>query len=104
MMSLSKKVITLYAQRLATLLVRITLKKRLFELLQTKTNADIELTESFAMFPAAAVSGWYFSHPESRYFGIGKITKDQLESLAERKDIPVLEIERWPAPVLGYED
>ena len=56
------------------------------------------------MFPAAAVSGWYFSHPESRYFGIGKITKDQLESLAERKDIPVLEIERWPTPVLGYED
>lgn len=81
-----------------------TEKRALFDLLQAETNANIELTDSYAMMPAAAVSGWYFSHPESRYFGIGKINKDQVESLAERKDIPVREIERWLAPVLGYED
>jgi len=81
-----------------------TEKRALFDLLQAEANADIELTDSFAMMPAAAVSGWYFSHPESRYFGIGKINKDQVESLAERKGMPVREIERWLAPVLGYED
>ena len=81
-----------------------TEKRALFDLLQAEANADLMLTESFAMLPAAAVSGWYFSHPESRYFGIGKINKDQVESLAERKGMAVREIERWLAPVLGYED
>lgn len=81
-----------------------TEKRALFDLLGAESKADIELTDSFAMMPAAAVSGWYFSHPESRYFGIGKVNKDQVESLAERKGMPVSTLERWLAPVLGYED
>jgi 5-methyltetrahydrofolate--homocysteine methyltransferase len=81
-----------------------TEKGTLFELLGAESKANIELTDSFAMLPAASVSGWYFSHPESRYFGIGKVNKDQVESLAERKDMPVSTLERWLAPVLGYED
>ena len=55
------------------------------------------------MTPAASVSGFYFSHPESHYFGIGKIQRDQVESLAARKNMSVAELERWLAPVLGYE-
>ncbi|MEM6302118.1 MAG: vitamin B12 dependent-methionine synthase activation domain-containing protein, partial [Pseudomonadota bacterium] len=59
---------------------------------------DVHLSESFAMSPAASVSGWYFSHPEARYFGVGKIGEDQLESLAARKQMPVDELRRWLAP------
>ena len=62
-------------------------KETLFRLLDAPANASIQLTESFAMLPAASVSGWYFSHPESRYFGIGKIAEDQLDDYARRKDI-----------------
>jgi len=63
----------------------------------------VELTEHYAMFPTAAVSGWYFSHPESRYFGTGKIQKDQVESLAARKGMDFATMERWLQPILGYE-
>ena len=61
------------------------------------------ITESFAMYPAASVSGWYFSHPDSRYFGIGRIARDQVEDYAKRKGMTMAEAERWLAPVLGYE-
>jgi 5-methyltetrahydrofolate--homocysteine methyltransferase len=66
-------------------------------------NTGISLTENFAMLPAAAVSGWYFAHPEAKYFNTDKIEKDQVESLAQRKGVSVQEIERWMSPVLAYE-
>jgi 5-methyltetrahydrofolate--homocysteine methyltransferase len=75
----------------------------LWALLQPEKNAQISLTESFAMLPTAAVSGWYFSHPEAQYFGVGKIAKDQVEDYAQRKGISVEEAEKWLAPILGYE-
>ena len=74
----------------------------LFELLDASTNAGISLTESCAMWPAASVSGWYFSHPESIYFGVGKIGRDQVEDYATRKGMTAAEVERWLAPNLGY--
>ncbi|HEY8568865.1 vitamin B12 dependent-methionine synthase activation domain-containing protein, partial [Microbulbifer sp.] len=77
-----------------------TEKATLFRLLNAEENAGIELTSSFAMMPAAAVSGWYFAHPESKYFNVGKIARDQLESLAERKGMSVDELERWVRPNL----
>jgi 5-methyltetrahydrofolate--homocysteine methyltransferase len=61
------------------------------------------LTESCALYPAASVSGWYFSHPESKYFGLGNIEKDQVESYAERKGMSVDEAEKWLMPVLNYD-
>jgi 5-methyltetrahydrofolate--homocysteine methyltransferase len=80
-----------------------TEKAKLFKLLDAQKNTGIELTESFAMFPTAAVSGWYFSHPDVRYFGIGKIDKDQVEDYAARKGMELGEMERWLTPNLGYE-
>ncbi|MCC5883686.1 MAG: methionine synthase [Halomonas sp.] len=80
-----------------------TEKRTLFQLLDATTNAGIELTENFAMWPAAAVSGWYFSHPQSKYFSTGKITRDQVEALAERKGMNLVEMERWLSPVLSYD-
>ena len=80
-----------------------TEKATLFTLLDAEKNTGITLTEHFAMLPTAAVSGWYFSHPESVYFPTGKIEKDQVESLAERKGMSVQELERWLSPVLAYE-
>ncbi|MEE2731951.1 MAG: methionine synthase [Pseudomonadota bacterium] len=80
-----------------------TEKATLFELLDGAENAGVELTEHFAMYPTAAVSGWYFSHPESRYFAIGKVNRDQVEDYAARKDISVEEAERWLSPNLAYE-
>jgi len=80
-----------------------TEKRILFDLLNAEENADIVLTESFAMYPASSVSGLYFSHPESQYFNVGKIGRDQVEEYAVRKNMPVEEIERWLAPILGYE-
>jgi 5-methyltetrahydrofolate--homocysteine methyltransferase len=77
-------------------------KATLFKLLDAEARIGVELTEHFAMYPAAAVSGWYFSHPESRYFNTGKIQKDQVESLAQRKGMSVTELERWLQPVLDY--
>ncbi len=80
-----------------------TEKRTLFELLDVTENARIILTDSYAMWPAASVSGWYFSHPESFYFGIGKIARDQARDYAARKGVPVSEIERWLAPNLAYD-
>ena len=79
-----------------------TEKLALFELLDVENRAGISLTENLAMYPAASVSGLYFSHPESRYFGVGKLAKDQLESLAKRKGMELKEMERWLSANLGY--
>lgn len=79
-----------------------TEKKLLFDLLDAG-KVGITLTESYAMYPAAAVSGFYFSHPSSKYFGLGKIEKDQVEDYAKRKGMSVEEIERWLAPNLSYD-
>lgn len=80
-----------------------TEKPQLFQLIDPDGKTGISLTESHAMFPASSVSGWYFSHPESRYFGLGNINKDQVEDYAERKGMTLAEAERWLAPNLGYE-
>ena len=80
-----------------------TEKGILWELIDPVTHAGMQLTESYAMLPTAAVSGFYFSHPESRYFGIGKLGRDQIGDYARRKGMEVSEVERWLAPVLGYE-
>ena len=79
-----------------------TEKATLFKLLEAEKNAAIHLTESFAMTPAASVSGLYFSHPDSRYFGVGRIGKDQAQDYARRKGLPLPEAEKWLAPNLGY--
>ena len=79
-----------------------TEKAALFRLLNPEANAGITLTENFAMFPSASVSGWYLSHPESKYFGLGKIDKDQVEDIAKRKEEEVHVMERWLAPNLNY--
>ncbi|MDP9084604.1 MAG: methionine synthase [Pseudomonadota bacterium] len=80
-----------------------TEKATLWQLLDPQANAGISLTESYAMFPTAAVSGFYFSHPQSHYFGVGKIDRDQVASYAQRKGLSVAETERWLAPILGYD-
>jgi len=80
-----------------------TEKGTLFRLLQAQSNAGISLTESYAMYPAASVSGFYFSHPDSRYFGVSKVERDQVDEYARRKDMTTREVERWLAPVLGYD-
>ncbi len=79
-----------------------TEKQTLWELLDVEDKTNIHLTESFAMYPAASVSGWYFSHPDSKYFGLGQISKDQVEDYARRKGMAVEEAERWLMPVLNY--
>jgi 5-methyltetrahydrofolate--homocysteine methyltransferase len=80
-----------------------TEKATLFQMLDVERNTGIRLTESFAMYPTAAVSGWYFSHPEATYFGVGKIDADQIADYARRKGMTAQEAERWLAPVIGYE-
>jgi 5-methyltetrahydrofolate--homocysteine methyltransferase len=80
-----------------------TEKATLFELLDATEATSVELTESFAMWPGAAVSGLYFAHPESAYFGVGRIDRDQVENYAERKGWTVEEAERWLAPLLSYD-
>ncbi len=80
-----------------------TEKATLFRLLAAERNADMALTESFAMSPPASVSGLYFSHPEALYFGVGHIAKDQVEDYAARKSMSVPEIEKWLGPILGYD-
>ena len=77
-----------------------TEKYKLFDLLQATDNAGIQLTESLAMYPAASVCGWYFSHPKSSYFGVGKIQQDQLEDYARRKGMSIDDIARWLSPIL----
>ncbi|HVN93640.1 MAG TPA: methionine synthase [Terracidiphilus sp.] len=80
-----------------------TEKGLIWELLDVKRNTGIELTESFAMWPGSSVSGFYFAHPESRYFSLGKIDRDQVEDYAGRKGMTVAEVERWLSPNLNYE-
>jgi 5-methyltetrahydrofolate--homocysteine methyltransferase len=79
-----------------------TEKETLFRLLDATRATGVELTESFAMWPGSSVSGLYYSHPESYYFGVGKIERDQVEDYAARKGRPVEEMERWLAPILNY--
>lgn len=79
-----------------------TEKKKIWKLLDVEKNTGIQLTDSLAMYPTAAVSGYYFSHPGSHYFGLGKITREQIQDYAERKKISIEEAERWLTPVLGY--
>jgi len=80
-----------------------TEKATLWNLLKPDQNAGITITESFAMLPTAAVSGWYFSHPGARYFPLGKIDLDQVQNYAARKHMSLQDAERWLAPSLGYE-
>jgi 5-methyltetrahydrofolate--homocysteine methyltransferase len=79
-----------------------TEKGTLFELLKATDHTGLRLTESFAMWPAAAVSGMYFAHPEARYFGIGRLGPDQVEDYARRKGMELADMEKWLAPSLGY--
>jgi 5-methyltetrahydrofolate--homocysteine methyltransferase len=80
-----------------------TEKKHLFELLQVEKNIGIQLTESYAMYPAASVSGFYFAHPQAKYFSVGKLKQDQIQDYAKRKDMEVSVVERWLSPNLGYD-
>ena len=80
-----------------------TEKRILFDLLSAEAASGVTLTESFAMLPAASVSGLYFAHPQAKYFAVGKINRDQVEDYAIRKKLPVSEIERWLAPNLNYD-
>ncbi|MFN0033011.1 MAG: methionine synthase [Flavobacteriales bacterium] len=77
-------------------------KKTIWSLLNVEENTGIELTDSLAMYPTAAVSGYYFAHPQSKYFGLGKITKDQVEDYAQRKGFTIEEAEKWLSPNLSY--
>jgi 5-methyltetrahydrofolate--homocysteine methyltransferase len=81
-----------------------TEKGTLFELLEAESRAGIQLTESFAMWPGAAVSGYYFWNPASAYFGVGRIGRDQLSDYADRKGMPLAEAERWLAPNLADDE
>ena len=80
-----------------------TEKATLFTLLDAEAATGLELTESFAMYPTAAVSGLYFSHPDSHYFGVGRIEKDQVADYARRKGWDLATAERWLGPILNYE-
>jgi len=77
-----------------------TEKYKLFDLLDATANTGITLTESLAMYPGSSVCGWYFAHPQSQYFGIGKITKDQVDDYAKRKGMPIEMVEKWLSPVI----
>ena len=80
-----------------------TEKRTLFDLLNAEENSGVHLTESFAMLPTSAVSGFYFWHPQSQYFGVGKIEQDQVEAYAVRKGMDLRTAERWLAPILNYD-
>jgi 5-methyltetrahydrofolate--homocysteine methyltransferase len=80
-----------------------TEKPELFRLLDATTHTGISLTESLAMSPAAAVSGWYLAHPRAKYFGVGRVARDQVEDLARRKGRTLPEMERWLGSNLAYE-
>ncbi len=80
-----------------------TEKGTIVKLLDAESRVGVRLTESYAMLPAAAVSGWYFSHPESFYFGVGKLGVDQVQDYAARKGWSLEEAERWLRPNLGYD-
>ena len=79
-----------------------TEKGKLFEILEATKNIDVSLTESFSMSPGASISGLYFSNPESNYFGVGKISKDQVKDYAKRKSMTLSECEKWLMPILNY--
>lgn len=80
-----------------------TEKRTLFKILDATANTGTTLTDSCAMWPAASVSGYYFGHPDSRYFAVDRITRDQVQSYAKRKGMSIIEAERWLAPNLGYD-
>jgi 5-methyltetrahydrofolate--homocysteine methyltransferase len=80
-----------------------TEKRLLFDLLDAENSVNINLTENFAMYPASSVSGFYFAHPESKYFGVGKIAKDQVVEYAKRKGEDIAFVEKWLSPNLGYD-
>ena len=80
-----------------------TEKATIWELLEVEKHTGMKLTESFAMWPGASVSGWYFSHPDSKYYAVAQIQRDQVEDYARRKCMSVTEVERWLAPNLGYD-
>jgi 5-methyltetrahydrofolate--homocysteine methyltransferase len=80
-----------------------TEKAKLWQLLDVERRTGIRLTDSFAMYPTAAVSGWYLAHPEAHYFAVGKIARDQVADYARRKDMPLEQAEKWLSPNLGYE-
>ena len=77
--------------------------RAVLDLLEAEQRAGITLTESYAMLPASSVSGFYLSHPESRYFAVGKVDRDQIADYARRKGMDVSEVERWLAPNLSYD-
>lgn len=79
-----------------------TEKDTLFRLLDAEAKIGVKLTESFAMWPGSSVSGFYFAHPESYYFGVAKVERDQVEDYAQRKDMPIKDVERWLTPILNY--
>lgn len=79
-----------------------TLKQDLFRLLDVEKNIGVELTESLAMYPGSAVSGFYYAHPQSKYFGLGKISKDQIEDYVQKRGVSLEEAERWLSPALNY--
>lgn len=78
-------------------------KGTIWTLLDVEAHTGMKLTESFAMWPGASVSGWYFSHPDSKYFAVAQLQRDQIEDYALRKGMSVSEVERWLAPNLGYD-
>ena len=80
-----------------------TEKGTIWQLLDVEAHTGMKLTESFAMWPGASVSGWYFSHPDSKYFAVAQIQRDQVEDYALRKGMTPAEVERWLAPNLGYD-
>jgi 5-methyltetrahydrofolate--homocysteine methyltransferase len=79
-----------------------TEKGTLFRLLDAEKNVGVSLTESYAMWPGSSVSGLYLAHPESYYFGVAKVERDQIEDYSRRKSMPVVDVERWLAPILNY--
>jgi len=80
-----------------------TPKATLWKLLDAEARTGIKLTESYAMWPAASVSGLYFAHPHARYFTVDRVTRDQVESYAQRCGMTIRDVERWLAPILGYD-
>ncbi len=80
-----------------------TEKEKIWQLLNVEDKIGMKLTSSYAMWPGASVSGWYFSHPDSKYFAVAQVQKDQVEDYAKRKGMTVAELERWLAPNLGYD-
>jgi 5-methyltetrahydrofolate--homocysteine methyltransferase len=80
-----------------------TTKRTLFDLLDAERHTGVGLTDSYAMLPAASVAGWYFSHPASTYFGVGRIDRDQVEDYAARAGMEVEEAERWLGSSLAYD-